>query len=93
MTPDEKRKSRGEKIIKMFLSKQVSPQRNQVCVFYFKAVKTIKVTGKQCVNVFLCPFVSTQSPQHVDIAEVFADQCRENLERSPCKDIFSNCRK
>lgn len=55
VTPDEKRKSRGEKIIKTFLSKQ--------------------------------------SPQHVDIAEVFADQCRENLERSPCKDIFSNCRK
>lgn len=41
----------------------------------------------------LCLFVSIQSPQHVDIAEVFADQCRENLERSPCKDIFSNCRK
>lgn len=41
----------------------------------------------------LCLLVLTQSPQHVDIAEVFADQCRENLERSPCKDIFSNCRK
>uniref|UniRef100_A0A671VPV2 G protein-coupled receptor kinase n=1 Tax=Sparus aurata TaxID=8175 RepID=A0A671VPV2_SPAAU len=53
VTPDEKRKSRGDKIIKTFLSKQ--------------------------------------SPQRVDIAEVFADQCRENLELSPCKEIFSNC--
>ncbi|GLD72558.1 G protein-coupled receptor kinase 5 [Lates japonicus] len=55
VTPDEKRKSRGDQIIKTFLSKQ--------------------------------------SPQRVDIAEVFADQCRENLELSPCKEIFSNCRK
>ncbi|XP_029366610.1 G protein-coupled receptor kinase 5 [Echeneis naucrates] len=55
VTPDEKRKSRGDQIIETFLSKQ--------------------------------------SPQHVDIAEVFAEQCRENLELSPCKEIFSNCRK
>ncbi|XP_051277317.1 G protein-coupled receptor kinase 5 [Dicentrarchus labrax] len=55
VTPDEKRKSHGDRIIKTFLSKQ--------------------------------------SPQPVDIAEVFADQCRENLELSPCKEIFSNCRK
>ncbi|XP_007564648.1 G protein-coupled receptor kinase 5 isoform X1 [Poecilia latipinna] len=55
VTPDEKRKSRGEQIIKTFLSKQ--------------------------------------SPQRVDIAEVFAEQCRENLELSPCKEIFSDCRK
>uniref|UniRef100_A0A3P8SX86 G protein-coupled receptor kinase n=1 Tax=Amphiprion percula TaxID=161767 RepID=A0A3P8SX86_AMPPE len=55
VTPDDKRKSRGDQIIKTFLSKQ--------------------------------------SPQRVDIAEVFADQCRENLELSPCKEIFSNCRK
>uniref|UniRef100_A0A672JL20 G protein-coupled receptor kinase n=1 Tax=Salarias fasciatus TaxID=181472 RepID=A0A672JL20_SALFA len=26
------------------------------------------------------------------LSEVFADQCRENLELSPCKEIFSNCR-
>ncbi|MEQ2284745.1 G protein-coupled receptor kinase 5, partial [Ameca splendens] len=55
VTPDEKRKSRGEQIIKTFLSKQ--------------------------------------SPQRVDIADVFAEQCRENLELSPCKEIFSDCRK
>ncbi|TNN86454.1 G protein-coupled receptor kinase 5 [Liparis tanakae] len=55
VTPDEKRKCRGDQIIKTFLSKQ--------------------------------------SPQRVDIAEVFADQCRENLELSPCKEIFSNCHK
>uniref|UniRef100_A0A8C6P3U4 G protein-coupled receptor kinase n=1 Tax=Nothobranchius furzeri TaxID=105023 RepID=A0A8C6P3U4_NOTFU len=55
VTPDEKRKSRGEQIIKTFLSKQ--------------------------------------SPQRVDIAEVFAERCRENLELSPCKEIFSECRK
>ncbi|XP_054628315.1 G protein-coupled receptor kinase 5 isoform X2 [Dunckerocampus dactyliophorus] len=55
VTPDEKRKSRGDQIIKNFLSKQ--------------------------------------SLQRVDIVEVFADQCRENLELSPCKEIFSNCRK
>ncbi|XP_061624611.1 G protein-coupled receptor kinase 5 isoform X3 [Phyllopteryx taeniolatus] len=55
VTPDEKRKSRGDQIIKTFLSKQ--------------------------------------SAERVDIAEVFADQCRENLELSPCKEIFSNCRK
>lgn len=42
---------------------------------------------------FVCLYVLMQSPQRVDIAEVFADQCRENLERSPCKEIFSNCRK
>uniref|UniRef100_A0A8D0ARQ2 G protein-coupled receptor kinase n=1 Tax=Sander lucioperca TaxID=283035 RepID=A0A8D0ARQ2_SANLU len=55
VTPDEKRKTRGDQIIKTFLS--------------------------------------NQSPQRVDIAEVFADQCRENLELSPCKEIFSNCHK
>lgn len=46
-----------------------------------------------CVCTRPCVYVLMQSPQHVDIAEVFADQCRESLERSPCKDIFSNCRK
>uniref|UniRef100_A0A671VVV4 G protein-coupled receptor kinase n=1 Tax=Sparus aurata TaxID=8175 RepID=A0A671VVV4_SPAAU len=35
--------------------------------------------------------LDAMSPQRVDIAEVFADQCRENLELSPCKEIFSNC--
>ncbi|XP_024909668.1 G protein-coupled receptor kinase 5-like [Cynoglossus semilaevis] len=55
VTPDEKRKSTGDQIIKTFLSKQ--------------------------------------SPQRVDVAEVFADTCRENLELSPCKEIFSDCRR
>ncbi|KAJ0068040.1 hypothetical protein NL108_015100, partial [Boleophthalmus pectinirostris] len=55
VTPDEKRKYRGDQIIKTFLSKD--------------------------------------SPQHVDIVEGFVDQCRENLQISPCKEIFSNCRK
>lgn len=41
VTPDEKRKSRGEKIIKTFLSKQVR----------FKVVKIIKVAGMQYLNV------------------------------------------
>uniref|UniRef100_A0A3Q0SKH7 G protein-coupled receptor kinase n=1 Tax=Amphilophus citrinellus TaxID=61819 RepID=A0A3Q0SKH7_AMPCI len=39
----------------------------------------------------VCLHVLMQSPQRVDIAEVFADQCKENLELSPCKEIFSNC--
>ncbi|XP_020561735.1 G protein-coupled receptor kinase 5 isoform X2 [Oryzias latipes] len=55
VSPDENRKSRGEEIIKSFLSKQ--------------------------------------SPQKVDIAEGFAEQCRKNLELSPCKEIFSTCLK
>ncbi|KAJ3604039.1 hypothetical protein NHX12_028780 [Muraenolepis orangiensis] len=46
VAPDEKRKSRGDQIIKKFLSK-----------------------------------------------EIYADQCSENLELSPCKEIFSDCRK
>uniref|UniRef100_A0A8C6UY83 G protein-coupled receptor kinase n=1 Tax=Neogobius melanostomus TaxID=47308 RepID=A0A8C6UY83_9GOBI len=37
--------------------------------------------------------LDAMSPQHVDIAEGFADQCRENLLNSPCKEIFCNCRK
>ncbi|XP_043103732.1 G protein-coupled receptor kinase 6-like [Puntigrus tetrazona] len=55
VTPDEKRKSRGDEIIKKFLTKQSS----------------------ECV----------------DIAEGLAESCRENLELSPCKEIFSDCRK
>ncbi|KAK5871186.1 hypothetical protein PBY51_004080 [Eleginops maclovinus] len=53
VTPDEKRKCRGDQIVKTFLSKE--------------------------------------SPQRVDIAEDFAEECRENLELSPCKEIFNNC--
>uniref|UniRef100_A0AAQ4R3H3 G protein-coupled receptor kinase n=1 Tax=Gasterosteus aculeatus aculeatus TaxID=481459 RepID=A0AAQ4R3H3_GASAC len=30
---------------------------------------------------------------HTHTPEVFAEQCRENLELSPCKEIFSNCHK
>uniref|UniRef100_A0A8C5DRD0 G protein-coupled receptor kinase n=1 Tax=Gouania willdenowi TaxID=441366 RepID=A0A8C5DRD0_GOUWI len=37
--------------------------------------------------------VLMKSPHHVDAAEGFAEQCKENLELSPCKEIFSNCRK
>ncbi|KAI4820154.1 hypothetical protein KUCAC02_028140, partial [Chaenocephalus aceratus] len=55
VTPDEKRKWRGDQIVKTFLSKE--------------------------------------SPQRVDIAEDFGEECRENLELSPCKEIFSNCGK
>ncbi|KAK2898919.1 hypothetical protein Q8A67_010337 [Cirrhinus molitorella] len=55
VTPDEKRKSRGDEIIKKFLTKQSS----------------------DCV----------------DVAEGLAERCRENLELSPCKEIFSDCRK
>ncbi|XP_076859352.1 G protein-coupled receptor kinase 5 isoform X1 [Brachyhypopomus gauderio] len=55
VTPDEKRKSRGDEIIKKFLTKQ--------------------------------------SPECVDVVEGLAEQCRENLELSPCKEIFSDCRK
>ncbi|XP_029685472.1 G protein-coupled receptor kinase 5-like isoform X2 [Takifugu rubripes] len=54
VTPDEKRRNQGDKIIKTFLSKQ--------------------------------------SPQHVNVVEVFADQCRRDLERSPRREIFSTCR-
>uniref|UniRef100_A0A3B5MBC2 G protein-coupled receptor kinase n=1 Tax=Xiphophorus couchianus TaxID=32473 RepID=A0A3B5MBC2_9TELE len=50
-----------------------------------------------CVSVYICDgvclHVLMQSPQRVDIAEDFAEQCRENLELSPCKEIFSDCRK
>uniref|UniRef100_A0A9J7X9I1 G protein-coupled receptor kinase n=1 Tax=Cyprinus carpio carpio TaxID=630221 RepID=A0A9J7X9I1_CYPCA len=55
VAPDEKRKSRGDEIIKKFLTKQSS----------------------ECV----------------DVAESLAESCRENLELSPCKEIFSDCRK
>ncbi|GAA6069195.1 G protein-coupled receptor kinase 5, partial [Tachysurus ichikawai] len=55
VTPDEKRKSRGDQIIKKFLTKQ--------------------------------------SPECVDVLEGLAECCRENLELSPCKEIFSDCRK
>uniref|UniRef100_A0A8C9SQG6 G protein-coupled receptor kinase n=1 Tax=Scleropages formosus TaxID=113540 RepID=A0A8C9SQG6_SCLFO len=56
VTPDEKRKSRGEQIIQRFLSKQ--------------------------------------SPDYVpEVGEDHAQQCRENLEISPCKEIFSSCRR
>uniref|UniRef100_A0A671MS26 G protein-coupled receptor kinase n=1 Tax=Sinocyclocheilus anshuiensis TaxID=1608454 RepID=A0A671MS26_9TELE len=34
-----------------------------------------------------------QSSECVDIAEGLAESCRENLELSPCKEIFSDCRK
>lgn len=98
VTPDEKRKIRGEKIIKTFLSKQVGPF---VCFSKYRRYSCNirgsypKQREEECGRWVrsMCLLVSTQSPQHVDIAEVFADQCRENLERSPCKDIFSNCRK
>ncbi|XP_060787085.1 G protein-coupled receptor kinase 5 isoform X2 [Neoarius graeffei] len=55
VTPDEKRKSRGDQIIKKFLTKQ--------------------------------------SPECVDVVEGLAERCRENLELSPCKEIFSDCRR
>ncbi|XP_073767218.1 G protein-coupled receptor kinase 5 isoform X4 [Danio rerio] len=55
VSPDEKRKSRGDEIIKKFLNKQSS----------------------ECV----------------DVAESLAERCKENLELSPCKEIFSDCRK
>ncbi|XP_062399362.1 G protein-coupled receptor kinase 5 isoform X1 [Sardina pilchardus] len=55
VTPDEKRKSRGDQIIRKFLSKQ--------------------------------------SPQCVLVVESFAQQCQENLDLSPCKEIFCDCRK
>ncbi|XP_063051409.1 G protein-coupled receptor kinase 5 isoform X2 [Engraulis encrasicolus] len=55
VTPDEKRKSRGDQIIRKFLSKQ--------------------------------------SPQCVYVVEGFAQQCQENLDSSPCKEIFCDCRK
>ncbi|MCJ8735500.1 hypothetical protein PDJAM_G00247060 [Pangasius djambal] len=55
VTPDEKRKNRGDQIIKKFLTKQ--------------------------------------SPECVDVVEGLAERCRENLELSPCKEIFSDCRK
>uniref|UniRef100_A0A3Q3LAE8 G protein-coupled receptor kinase n=1 Tax=Mastacembelus armatus TaxID=205130 RepID=A0A3Q3LAE8_9TELE len=47
---------------------------------------------QRCIQL-LDAMVHAHSPQRVDIAEDFADQCRENLELSPCKEIFSNCRK
>ncbi|TRY65381.1 hypothetical protein DNTS_013782, partial [Danionella cerebrum] len=53
VSPDEKRKSRGDEIIKTFLNKQSS----------------------KCV----------------DVAEGIAERCKENLELSPCKEIFSDC--
>lgn len=48
-----------------------------------------------CVHVMVCVYlhVLMQSPQRVDVAEAFAERCRENLELSPCKEIFSDCRK
>lgn len=50
-----------------------------------------------CASVHTCDCVCLrvlmQSPQRVDIAEDFAEQCRENLELSPCKEIFTDCRK
>ncbi|XP_035392074.1 G protein-coupled receptor kinase 5 isoform X3 [Electrophorus electricus] len=55
VTPDEKRRSQGDEIIKTFLTKQ--------------------------------------SPECVDVVEGLAERCRENLELSPCKEIFSDCRK
>uniref|UniRef100_A0A3Q2ZJR5 G protein-coupled receptor kinase n=1 Tax=Kryptolebias marmoratus TaxID=37003 RepID=A0A3Q2ZJR5_KRYMA len=41
----------------------------------------------------VCLRVLMQSPQRVVIAEDFAERCSENLKLSPCKEIFSDCRK
>lgn len=41
----------------------------------------------------VCVCVFIQSPQCVPVVEGFAQQCQENLDLSPCKEIFSDCRK
>ncbi|XP_023694290.1 G protein-coupled receptor kinase 5-like isoform X2 [Paramormyrops kingsleyae] len=56
VTADEKRRSRGESIIRRFLSAESSE------------------------------FV-------LEVAEEHAQQCRDNLELSPCKELFSDCRR
>uniref|UniRef100_A0AAY5F1J2 G protein-coupled receptor kinase n=1 Tax=Electrophorus electricus TaxID=8005 RepID=A0AAY5F1J2_ELEEL len=37
--------------------------------------------------------LDAMSPECVDVVEGLAERCRENLELSPCKEIFSDCRK
>uniref|UniRef100_A0A669F6F3 G protein-coupled receptor kinase n=1 Tax=Oreochromis niloticus TaxID=8128 RepID=A0A669F6F3_ORENI len=62
-------------------------------VYFYICIKNIlfffKLRNRKVNHQLLFPKRSIR----VDIAEVFADQCRENLELSPCKEIFSNCRK
>ncbi|CAB1322248.1 unnamed protein product, partial [Coregonus sp. 'balchen'] len=48
-----------------------------------------KSRGDQIIGKFL----SKQSSECVEAAESLAEQCRENLELHPCKEIFSDCRK
>ncbi|XP_031426212.1 G protein-coupled receptor kinase 5 isoform X2 [Clupea harengus] len=55
VTPDEKRKSRGDEIIRKFLTKQ--------------------------------------SPQCIPVVESFAQECQDNLDLLPCREIFSDCSK
>ncbi|KAJ7993955.1 hypothetical protein DPEC_G00260040 [Dallia pectoralis] len=38
-------------------------------------------------------FLTKQSSECVEAAESLAEQCRENLELHPCKEIFNDCRK
>ncbi|XP_018610815.2 G protein-coupled receptor kinase 5-like [Scleropages formosus] len=42
----------------------------------------------------VCRFLTTQSQECVpEVAESYGQLCRHNLELSPCKEIFSECRK
>ena len=48
-----------------------------------------------CVSMCVCPCPPprVKSTECVDVAKIYADQCSENLELSPCKEIFSDCHK
>lgn len=155
VTPDEKRRNQGDKIIKTFLSKQVgsslqrpadqsqsissltkeaqnetAPVSSHVptrCFHLMCSPSLCFLSWTQNIIVLReevpegpnqeqsCPLASgcavclcvmltcdssvpvnvcvTKSPQHVNIVEVFADQCRRDLEQSACKEIFSTCRR
>ncbi|KAI6073561.1 G protein-coupled receptor kinase 5-like protein [Aix galericulata] len=91
LAPDEKRKEMGEEIIRRFLHQEVSPGGGPW-----------SGTGEQGLGagprvprwLRACPspICSPQSPDYLpEISQAHVSRCLEELQKSPCKELFSSC--
>lgn len=92
LAPDEKRKEMGEEIIHRFLRQEVSPGGCPGVGRVSRGRELGRVSPAGCVPAHPSSVCSPQSPDYLpEISQAHVSQCLEELQKSPCKELFSSC--
>lgn len=91
LAPDEKRKEMGEEIIRRFLHQEVSPGGGP----WSRTGEQGPGAGPRVprwLRAHPSPVCSPQSPDYLpEISQAHVSRCLEELQKSPCKELFSSC--